>query len=63
MASVEQQNEWESRRLWMNVAKGIREGDFEVAAREKSKIEVRFFSFLFSVLCLGVLIWLMVRFL
>ncbi|TCD62831.1 Oxysterol binding protein [Steccherinum ochraceum] len=39
VASVEQQNEWESRRLWMNVAKGIREGDFEVAAREKSKIE------------------------
>lgn len=28
--------------MWHGVAKGIREGDFETAAREKSRIEVRF---------------------
>ena len=38
--SVEEQNEWESRRLWYKVAKGIRESDFETAAKEKSRIEV-----------------------
>ena len=38
--SVEEQGEWESRALWFKVAKGIREGDFETAAREKSRIEV-----------------------
>jgi hypothetical protein len=37
---VEQQEEFESRKLWSLVAKGIREGDYEAAAREKSKIEV-----------------------
>ncbi|KAI0077652.1 Oxysterol-binding protein [Panus rudis PR-1116 ss-1] len=37
--SVEEMGEWESRRLWRNVARGIREGDFESASREKSKIE------------------------
>jgi len=37
--AVERQGEWESRRLWGRVAKGIREGDFETASREKSKIE------------------------
>lgn len=42
VAPVEEQNEWESRKLWQYVAKGIREGDFESASREKSKIEVRF---------------------
>lgn len=36
---VEKQCELESRRLWQVVAKGIREGDFDTAAREKSKIE------------------------
>lgn len=36
---LESQDEWESRRLWMHVAKGIRDGDFETASREKSKIE------------------------
>ena len=41
VASVDEQDEWESRRLWQHVAKGIREGDFESASREKSKIEVR----------------------
>lgn len=42
VASVDEMDEWESRRLWRYVAKGIREGDFETASREKSKIEVRF---------------------
>ncbi|KAG6867538.1 hypothetical protein C0993_001502 [Termitomyces sp. T159_Od127] len=31
--------EFETRRLWAAVAKGIREGDFETASREKSRIE------------------------
>lgn len=38
---VEEQGEWETRRLWSKVATGIRTGDFETASREKSKIEVR----------------------
>lgn len=38
---VEEQGEWESRKVWKFVSKGIREGDFEVASREKSKIEVK----------------------
>ena len=41
VAAVDEMDEWESRRLWRAVAKGIREGDFETASREKSKIEVR----------------------
>jgi len=40
---VEEQGEWESRTLWCKVAKGIRESDFETAAREKSRIEVWIF--------------------
>ncbi|CAA7262602.1 unnamed protein product [Cyclocybe aegerita] len=32
-------SEYETRRLWFLVAKGIREGDFELASREKSRIE------------------------
>jgi len=32
--------EFESRVLWKFVAKGIREGDFETASREKTRIEV-----------------------
>ena len=32
--------EFESRKLWGLVSNGIREGDYETAAREKSKIEV-----------------------
>ncbi|KAJ3778862.1 hypothetical protein FB446DRAFT_712369 [Lentinula raphanica] len=31
--------EFETRQLWKQVAKGIREGDFDMASREKSKIE------------------------
>jgi oxysterol-binding protein-related protein 9/10/11 len=34
--------EFESRNLWSAVAKGIREGDFETASREKSRIEAGF---------------------
>ena len=33
--------------MWCAVAKGIREGDFETASREKSRIEVRFLLLLF----------------
>jgi len=36
---VEDQGEWESRALWYKVAKGIRESDFETAAKEKTRIE------------------------
>jgi len=36
---IEEQDEWESRKLWFGVAKGIREGDFDTAAKEKSRIE------------------------
>jgi len=39
VVSVKEQGEWESRRLWHGVAKGIREGDFDTAAKEKSRIE------------------------
>ena len=44
VAPVEEMDEWESRKLWRFVSKGIREGDFEMASREKSKIEVRVVS-------------------
>ncbi|KAG8989043.1 Oxysterol binding protein, partial [Tulasnella sp. 427] len=37
--AVEEQDEWETRKLWQHVAKGIRTGDFEAASREKTKIE------------------------
>jgi hypothetical protein len=37
---VEEQDEWESRRLWVKVAKGIRTGDYDTAGKEKSRIEV-----------------------
>jgi len=33
------QGDFETRKLWNSVAKGIREGDYELASREKSKIE------------------------
>jgi hypothetical protein len=32
--------DFETRKLWEIVAKGIREGDFEIASKEKSRIEV-----------------------
>jgi len=37
--TLEEMGEWESRKLWEKVAKGIREADFDAASREKSKIE------------------------
>lgn len=37
---TEETGELETRKLWHLVAKGIREGDFELASREKSRIEV-----------------------
>ena len=39
---TEESGELETRKLWHLVAKGIREGDFELASREKSRIEVIF---------------------
>lgn len=36
---LDQQGEWESRRLWQQVANGIRTGDYETAGREKTRIE------------------------
>ncbi|RDB19675.1 Protein KES1 [Hypsizygus marmoreus] len=35
----EEMGEFETRRLWRDVARGIREGDFESASREKGRIE------------------------
>lgn len=43
----ETMGEYETRKLWKEVAKGIRSGDFEMASREKSKIEVRIVMFVF----------------
>ena len=37
---IEEQEKWESRRLWKNVSTGIRSGDFDSAAKDKSRIEV-----------------------
>lgn len=34
-----EQGEWETRKLWGLVAKGITEGDYELASREKTRIE------------------------
>jgi hypothetical protein len=39
---TEESGELETRKLWHLVAKGIREGDFDLASREKSRIEVIF---------------------
>jgi len=36
---IEEQGEWESRRLWSKVANGIRTGDYDAASRDKSRIE------------------------
>ena len=44
VSNVETQDPYETRNLWKDVARGIRTGDFELASREKSKIEVRFRS-------------------
>ncbi|KAI0063340.1 Oxysterol-binding protein [Artomyces pyxidatus] len=37
--ALEEQGDWESRKLWKDVSRGIREGDFEAASTAKSKIE------------------------
>ena len=37
---IDQQGEWESRRLWEKVAKGIRTGNYDAAAVDKTRIEV-----------------------
>ncbi|KZO97629.1 Oxysterol-binding protein [Calocera viscosa TUFC12733] len=34
-----EQGEWESRKLWKMVAEGIRSGDYDLASKEKTKIE------------------------
>jgi len=36
---ITEQGEWESRRLWEKVASGIRSGNFDLAGKEKSRIE------------------------
>jgi hypothetical protein len=43
---VSEQNELESRRVWKEVADGIRCGDFEKASAAKYKLEVRSCVFL-----------------
>lgn len=40
MKPLAEQGEWESRRFWQNVANGIRGGNFDLAGKEKSRIEV-----------------------
>lgn len=42
---IEEQGEWESRKLWSKVAHGIRTADYDTASREKSRIEVRLAAF------------------
>ena len=37
---IPEQTEWESRRLWEKVARGIRSGNYDEAAKEKTRIEV-----------------------
>ncbi|WFD35665.1 hypothetical protein MCUN1_002526 [Malassezia cuniculi] len=36
---IEEQGEYESRRVWRNVAEGIRKGDYGAASKDKSRIE------------------------
>lgn len=36
---LEQQEEYESRRLWHNVATGIKTGNYDLASKDKSRIE------------------------
>lgn len=45
VAPVAEQGEWESRKLWQQVASGIRNGNYDAAGKDKSRIEV---SSLFS---------------
>jgi len=46
VSDVEGQDPYETRNLWKEVARGIKTGDFDLASREKSKIEVRIYTFL-----------------
>lgn len=46
--------ELETRRLWFLVAKGIREGDFELASREKTRIEASTFLKSFTSLFINI---------
>ncbi|CEL59175.1 Protein KES1 OS=Ustilago maydis (strain 521 / FGSC 9021) GN=KES1 PE=3 SV=1 [Rhizoctonia solani AG-1 IB] len=39
VGSLEEMSEWETRKLWKVVAKGIREGDFAAASEDKTRIE------------------------
>lgn len=39
VCSLDKQGDWESRKLWEKVARGIKTGDYETASKEKSKIE------------------------
>lgn len=39
---IEEQGEWESRKLWEKVAKGIRSGAYDEASKDKTRIEVSF---------------------
>lgn len=43
---IEEQSEWESRRLWRATAQGIRSGDYDAASRDKSRIEASIFCIL-----------------
>ena len=36
---LEQQGEYESRRLWQTVSRGIKSGDYDIASKDKSRIE------------------------
>ncbi|KAJ9112671.1 hypothetical protein QFC22_006173 [Naganishia vaughanmartiniae] len=36
---IEEQSDWESRKLWRATAQGIRSGDYDAASRDKSRIE------------------------
>jgi len=38
--AIEEQNDWESRRLWDKVARGIKSGNYDEASKEKTRIEV-----------------------
>jgi len=40
---VEEQDKWKGCALWLKVAKGIQESDFEAAVGKKSRIEVCIF--------------------
>lgn len=42
--AIEEQNDWESRRLWDKVARGIKSGNYDEASKEKTRIEVGWVS-------------------